>query len=71
MSQLVSVLVVVLIVLVAVRLVCVVLDQRVSRRSRRLAQQSRATDRSITREHLAARRAMNQAAGQAWRNQFE
>lgn len=29
------------------------------------------TDASIAREHRRARRAMNDAAGQSWRNQFE
>lgn len=77
MSQMLSVLVLVFTGLVVVGLVCLVLavpDQRASRRrrgSRRLVQQLRATDRGIARDQLSARRAMNQAAGQARRNQFE
>lgn len=40
-------------------------------RTRRLHTELHATDRAIGREHAAARQAMNEAAGQAWRNRFE
>lgn len=73
MSQLLGALAVVLIVLVVVSLAGAVLEQRnrPRRPSHRLVQQFRATDQSIAREHLAARRAMNRAAGQSWRNYVE
>lgn len=40
-------------------------------REDRLRNDLYATDRAISRDHTAARRAMNDAAGQGWRNQFE
>lgn len=50
-------------------LVC--LDAAREQQARRLHNDLHATDRAIEREQAVARRAMNQAAGQGWRNPFE
>lgn len=42
-----------------------------SSRETRLRNDLHATDRSIARDHRDARRAMNDAAEQNWRNQFQ
>jgi len=40
-------------------------------REANLREQGLRADARVTRDHRAARRAMNDAAGQSWRNQFE
>ncbi len=40
-------------------------------REANLREQVVRADAHVTRDHQAARRAMNDAAGQSWRNQFE
>ena len=40
-------------------------------REANLREQVVRADARVTRDHQAARRAMNDAAGQSWRNQFE
>lgn len=70
MSVLITLLILVaLAALVVFALVC--LDAAREQQARRLRNDLRATDRAIEREQAAARRAMNRAAGQGWRNPFE
>ncbi|GAA1760245.1 hypothetical protein [Nostocoides vanveenii] len=44
---------------------------RDQRRAKHLRSQVRQTDAAIGRDHQRAKRAMNDAAGQSWRNRFE
>lgn len=48
-----------------------VLRTRRQRRVEHLQRQLRSAERRVAREHQAARRAMNEAAGQSWRNLVE
>jgi len=46
-------------------------ERRDQTRAEQLRSQVRQTDAAIARDHQRARRAMNDAAGQSWRNRFE
>lgn len=52
-------------------LVGLVRRQIEAQRKRRLVRELRQTDERVGRDAKAARRAMNDAAGQSWRNRFE
>lgn len=71
MSVLIALLFVFVIAAGVVVFTAICLDAARARQAARLRDDLRATDRAIAREQAAARRAMNQAAGQGWRNPFE